>query len=97
VVVPTSDTSAIVVESRKSRRHDRRLPKENEGLLVYIVDTKKPNGSGPLSIVRKDNLQDPFLLDAPLRPGESVTVDGYKIENIETGKLWDVARITRVN
>jgi hypothetical protein len=26
-----------------------------------------------------------------------VTVDGYKIENIETGKLWDVARITRVN
>ena len=97
VVVPTSDTSAIVVESRKSRRHDRRLPKENEGLLVYIVDTKKPNGSGPLSIVRKENLQDPFLLDAPLRPGESVTVDGYKIENIETGKLWDVARITRVN
>jgi hypothetical protein len=73
------------------------LPQANEGLLVYIVDTKKPNGSGPLNIVRKDNLQDPFLLDAPLRLGESVTVNGYKIENIETGKLWDVAKITRVN
>ena len=97
VVVPISPTSAIVVESRKTRRHDRMLPQANEGLLVYIVDTKKPNGSGPLNIVRKDNLQDPFLLDAPLRLGESVTVNGYKIENIETGKLWDVAKITRVN
>jgi hypothetical protein len=96
VVIPTSDTSALVIESRKSRRHDRMLPTANEGLLVYSVDTTKQNGFGPLSIIRKENLKDPFLLDAPLRPGESVTVNGYKIENVESGTLWDVARVTEI-
>ena len=96
VVIPTSDTSALVIESRKSRRHDRMLPTANEGLLVYSVDTTKQSGFGPLSIIRKENLKDPFLLDAPLRPGESVTVNGYKIENVESGTLWDVARVTKL-
>jgi M6 family metalloprotease-like protein len=96
VVIPTSETSAVVIESRKSRRNDRRLPEANEGLLVYKVDTTKQNGLGPLRIIRKENLQDPFLLDAPLRTGESVNIDGYKIENVESGTLWDVARVTKL-
>jgi hypothetical protein len=65
-------------------------------LLVYSVDTTTQSGFGPLSIIRKENLKDPFLLDAPLRTGESVTVNGYKIENVESGTLWDVARVTKV-
>jgi M6 family metalloprotease-like protein len=96
VVIPTSDTSAVVIESRKSRRNDHRLNKTNEGLLVYSVDTTKKNGFGPLRIIRKENLPYPFLLDAPLRPGEFVTIDGYKIENVESGTLWDVARVTKI-
>jgi len=96
VVVPTSDTSAIVLESRKSMRNDKMLPESNAGLLVYSVDTTKKNGFGPLRIIRKENLKNPFLLDAPLRPGEFVTVDGYKIENIESGTLWDVAKVTKI-
>ena len=96
-VIPTSESSAIVIESRKSLRNDKLLPRENQGLLVYVVDTTKQNGFGPLRIVRKQNLTDPFLLDAPLGFGESVTVDGYKIENIESGSLWDVAKVTRVS
>ena len=96
-VIPTSDTSAIVIESRKSLRNDKMLPRDNQGLLVYVVDTTKQNGSGPLEIVRKPNLKDPFLLDAPLGVGESVTVGGYKIENIEAGTLWDVASVTFLN
>ena len=97
VVIPTSDTSAVVIESRKSRRNDRMLPKANEGLLVYSVDTTKQNGLGPLRIIRKETLQDPFLLDAPLRPGEFVIIDGYNIENVESGTLWDVARVTKID
>ncbi len=96
VVIPISETSAVVIESRKSRRNDRMLPKANEGLLVYKVDTTQQNGLGPLRIIRKENLQDPFLLDAPLRTGESVNIDGYKIENVESGTLWDVARVTKL-
>lgn len=96
VVIPTSATSAVVVESRKSMRNDRKLTKANEGLLVYLVDTSEPSGFGPLRIIRKENLKDPFLLDAPLRLGEFVTIDGYKIENVESGALWDVARVTKL-
>lgn len=95
-VIRTGKTSAIVIESRKSRRHDRKMPRANEGLLVYEVETRKKSGFGPLRIVRKANLVDPFLLDAPLRSGESVTVKGFKIENIESGALWDVARVTKI-
>jgi M6 family metalloprotease-like protein len=95
-VVPLSDTSAIVIESRKSLRNDRMLPESNAGLLVYAVDTTKQNGFGPLRIIRKENLKNPFLLDAPLRAGEFVTFEGYKIENVESGTLWDVAKVTKV-
>ena len=95
VVIPTGDHTGIVVESRKSIRHDKGLPKEYEGLLVYRVDTTKPNGFGPLEIVRKPNLSDPYLLDAPLRPGEEIVVDGIKVENMESGSDWDMARISQ--
>lgn len=95
VVIPTGDHTGIVVESRKSIRHDKGLPKEYEGLLVYRVDTTKPNGFGPLEIVRKQNLSDPFLLDAPLRTGETLVVDGVRVENLESGSDWDMARISQ--
>jgi hypothetical protein len=72
------------------------LPESNEGLLVYSVDTTKQNGFGPLRIIRKEDLKNPLLLDAPLRPGEFVIFDGYKIENIESGTLWDVAKVTKL-
>jgi|GEM_PF-2140187 len=81
VVIVNGDSEAIVIESRKSQRHDSRLPKEHEGLLVYRVDPSYGNGNGPLRIIRKDNIADPFLSDAPLQEGESISVDGFTITN----------------
>jgi M6 family metalloprotease-like protein len=93
VVIPTGDYTAVVIESRRSMRHDAGLPKENEGLLVYRLDTERESGYGPLEIVRKDNLTDLFLLDAPLRPGESLVVDGLTIKNLESSSTWDVVQV----
>ena len=93
VVIPTGDYTAVVIESRRSMRHDSGLPKENEGLLVYRLDTERESGHGPLEIVRKDNLTDLFLLDATLRPGESVVVDGLTITNLESSSTWDVVQV----
>jgi M6 family metalloprotease-like protein len=94
VIVPTGTNTAIVVESRKSIRNDKGIPEQLQGLLVYKVDTRRASGFGPLEIVRKVGLSDPFLIDASLTVGESVTVDDIRIENVESGELWDVARIT---
>jgi M6 family metalloprotease-like protein len=94
VVIPTGKFTAIVIESRKSMRHDFQLPVRMQGLLVYEVDTRRDSGSGPLRIVKKDGIQDQFMLDAPLRVGESVTIDGFTIENVESGRFWDVAKVT---
>lgn len=94
VVIPTGKFSAIVIESRKSMRHDFQLPESMQGLLVYEVDTRRDSGLGPLRIVKKNGIQDKFMLDAPLRVGESVTFDGFTIENVESGLFWDVARVT---
>lgn len=93
VVIPTGTYTAVVIESRRSMRHDAGLPKENSGLLVYRLDTSRESGYGPLEIVRKDNLMDLFLLDAPLRPGESVVVDGLTIKNLESSSTWDVVQV----
>jgi len=97
VVIPTGKFTAIVIESRKSMRHDFQIPEGMQGLLVYKVDTRRDSGMGPLRIVKKKGIQDQFMLDAPLRVGESVTVDGFTIENVESGRLWDVARVTAGN
>ena len=94
-IIPTGPHSAVVVESRKPLRHDARLPDYLSGLLVYRVDTERDNGFGPLEIVRKDSLRSPFLLDAPLRVGESVEVDGLLIRNVESSPNWDVVRVTK--
>lgn len=95
VVIPTGNHTAVIIESRKSIRHDNRLPEEYSGLLVYRLNTERESGYGPLEIVRKDNLTDLFLLDAPLRPGESVVVDGLTIKNLESSSTWDVVRVVQ--
>ena len=94
-IIPTGPYSAVVVESRKQLRHDAGLPDYLSGLLVYRVDTERDNGFGPLEIVRKDSLRSPFLLDAPLRVGESIEVDGLVISNVESSPTWDVVRVAK--
>lgn len=97
VVIPTGPFTAIAIESRRSLRHDAGLAADQQGALVYRVNTEIESGFGPLEIVQKPNLADPFLLDAPLRPGESVTVDGVTITGVEAGELWDAIEVKPAN
>ena len=95
-VIPIGAGKALVMESRKSIRHDSRLGVENEGLLVYRVDTSRVSGYGPLEVVRKASLRDRFLLDAPLRQGESLEVDGWIIQNISSTPDGEVVKVEKV-
>jgi M6 family metalloprotease-like protein len=94
LVIRTSPTEAIAVESRRNTRHDSKASSVSNGLLVYKIDTTIMNGQGPLRIVRKPNSVDALFSDAPLKPGESLQVGSWIISNLESGTDWDVAKIT---
>jgi M6 family metalloprotease-like protein len=96
LVIRTSSTEAIAVESRRNTRHDSKASSASNGLLVYKIDSKIMNGQGPLRIVRKPGSVDALFSDAPLKAGESLVVGSWKITNIEAGADWDVAKIEPV-
>ena len=99
VVIPLSKSKAIVVESRRRTGYDAALGKESEGALVYTVDTSKSgnNGSGPFTIIGPKRMKviAMWSLDAPLKQGESVVVEGWRISNLESGAFGDVMKVER--
>jgi hypothetical protein len=76
VVVPLTETTALVVESRRQLGYDLELPEE--GALAYTVDSTIPSGKGPIVVqgTSSGDIPDASVL---LHPGESVTVDGYTV------------------
>jgi M6 family metalloprotease-like protein len=49
LVVPISDTTSYIVEVRRQIGSDKNLP--SEGILVYLVDSSKENGCGPVRVI----------------------------------------------
>ena len=97
VVIPTSSTKAIVIESRRKTGYDSDMPAIAEGILVYTVDILKPSGSGAIRIARKATSRKPLFEDAPLKPGESLDILGYRIANLSRSKSSDVVSVTRLD
>ncbi len=50
LVIPTSETTAYVIEARKRVGFDERICQE--GVLVYTVDANVSNGGGPIRVQR---------------------------------------------
>jgi M6 family metalloprotease-like protein len=100
VVIPFSDNKVIVVESRRRTGYDVMLGKESEGALVYAVDTSKSGngGSGPFKALGPKRMKSGQWInfDAPLKAGETLTFEGWKITNLESGKFGDVVAIEKV-
>ena len=94
-VIPTGPHSAVVVESRRNNRHDSKSSSVSNGLLVYAIDATKRSGFGPVQIVNRNSARDPLFADAPLKAGQSISVSGWTIKNIRSGKNWDVVEIKK--
>jgi len=95
-VIPISRTQAIVMESRRALRYDGRLTPASEGVLVYKVNTAIRSGFGPMQVIPRTGSKDPLHRDAPLKSGESISLEGYKIEVLEAGKFGDVVKVSKV-
>lgn len=97
LVLPLSETSAIVVESRRRERFDlgADLMPVSDGLLVYQVDTTKATGTGPIRVIRKPGSSNPILLDNLLGVGEQLQAGPFTIKNMENGPWGNVVEVSR--
>jgi M6 family metalloprotease-like protein len=89
VVVPLTETTALVVESRRRLGYDSHLRKE--GALVYKVDTSVLSGEGPIVV---DSLSEPPDASVLLGPGEVWNSDGYSVTVKEVTPEGDLVEIS---
>ena len=62
LVVPLGPSTAYVIESRRKIGQDARLC--DEGVLIYSVDARVPNGAGPILLAAAHDGTDPEKIDA---------------------------------
>jgi M6 family metalloprotease-like protein len=107
VVIKLSETKAVVIESR---RHDQVFDIDTgnakDGVIVYTVDSTKGPAEGnqvllsprniALYLEEKNTFPDRRALDVIMRQGDSVTVDGLKIENVYSATNTDYVKVTKV-
>ena len=92
VVVPLTETTALVVESRRILGYDSHLSKE--GALVYKVDTSVPTGEGPIVV---GSISKPPDDTALLGPGEIWNSDGYSVTVKEVTPAGDLVEISTID
>jgi len=106
LVIKLSETKAVVVESRRfDPVFDRKSPNSKNGLLVYIVDATKGSAQGNQALLSPRDITQYIEertwrggqeLDAMFFQGDSVVLDGLKIEAHSIGKDSDVVKVSRV-
>ena len=89
MVVPLTETTALVVESRRILGYDFRLRKE--GALVYKIDTSVQSGKGPIVVGSVSKPPDDLAL---IGPGEVWNSDGYSVTVKEVTPEGDLVEIT---
>ena len=91
MVVPLTETTALVVESRRILGYDSHLSKE--GALVYKVDTSVPTGEGPIVV---GSISKPPDGTALLGPGEIWNSDGYSITVEDATQEGEYVKISAI-
>ena len=97
IVVPISNNNAIFIESQRSIGYNYKLPKSCNGVLVYSVDSSVTVNQKASKL---HNLKEPltaFQCDATLKNNDQITVNGYKIQVLESGNFGDVVKVEKVS
>jgi M6 family metalloprotease-like protein len=94
VVVRLSSSKILVIESRRNEGLDVLTPSQ-EGSLVYTVDMSIPSIKGGWKVQRRPGSTDPEFVDAALRVGDVITVEGVRIEVVSRGQNGDTVKISK--
>ena len=108
LVIKLSETKAVVVESRRfDKKFDVETGNSPNGLIAYTVDATRASAQGnqvilsPRDIteyIRQENTWPDWReLDAIFFQGDSVVIDGLKIEAYSIGKNSDVVKVSKVS
>ena len=106
VVVPVTQTKTLIIESRRVTKFDCTTPTARNGVLAYLYDSKLGHGDAFLTPfspserpLERDscgskNFSTPPTRDLLIHEGESVTVEGVRVEVLMHGN-YDRIRITK--
>jgi hypothetical protein len=94
IVVRLSSTKILVIESRRNEGFDVLTPSQ-EGSLVYTVDMTIPSIKGGWKVQRRPGSVNAQFVDAALRVGDVITVEGLRIEVISRDQNGDTVKITK--
>ena len=92
-VIPTGPNAAVVAESRRAEGFDTNGAL-TPGVLVYMIDTAIPSGSGPLKVL-PINDADANKSTAALLPGGSVTLGSVTVTFLSQDANGDRVRVVR--
>jgi M6 family metalloprotease-like protein len=97
VVIPTGRFKAIAIESRRAIGFDAPMGTLSEGVIVYEIDTTIPYNLSTMRLVpRIGSVDKEWRRDAALKPGDSVTTQGWKITVMESGDFGDVVKVEKL-
>ena len=105
VVIKTSSTKAIVIESRRwDSKFDVPVVNSKDGVVIYTVDSTKGHSEGPLRLVSPRDITrylsepntypDWRTLDAVFYEGDSITVQGVTINVESLSSSGDIVKIS---
>lgn len=102
-VIPLGTNKGIVIESMRAGGLEYKLGADEQGALVYVVDTTDRKRFGYTYEVQHDVNAKDKMFDgrrkefwAPLDKGNSITYEGVKITNVEWGDFGDVIKVEPV-
>jgi hypothetical protein len=102
LVIPVDSKKVLVVESMRAAGFNYKLPKVSEGALVYLVDISKTQHGRGINVLRPTNRTGSIyqingfaLSDAPLKIGDSIVSNGFKISVVESGDFGDVVKVEK--
>lgn len=94
VVITLNARQALVIEARRASTYDK-LQKYEEGTLVYRVDVSKGDDKGIITILgNKGTKREGQTLES-IKPGESITTNGYVIKVVSSSKSGDTVQISK--
>jgi M6 family metalloprotease-like protein len=92
VVVPISETKALIIESRRETKFSCKMPSKRNGILVYVYDALLSHGENFLNPVTpegrsNENSSNCLVVPYPnpiLYKGEKISIDGITIEVVNS-------------